>query len=383
MKTQTEREALAVTAGGMIALAVALGIGRFAFTPLLPMMLRQHELTLEQGSWLASANYLGYFLGALSVVWIEAAPKTMIRAGLALTAVLTFGMGVTHSLPFWLLLRGLSGIASAWILVYASAWGLRRLTELQCPAWGGALFSGVGMGILLTGLLCLGFAEYRVSSAEAWRLLGGGALALSLCVWNVWGESDAAPQAAAQAETIKLRWDRATVILALCYGLFGFGYIIPATFLPVIARQTVHSALVTSLFWPLLGAAALLSTLTASALARKTEDRLILAVSYLMQALGVGALVVPPTLAGLTVSALLVGGTFMVMTMFGLREARRLGGEQTGKLMGVMTAAFAVGQIVGPLYAGVLVRLSGSFSSSLLTAAILLASGAALLWRNK
>lgn len=363
----------------MIALAVALGIGRFAFTPLLPMMLRQHELTLEQGSWLASANYLGYFFGALSVIWIKATPKVMIRTGLVLTAALTFGMGMTHSLPLWLLLRGLGGIASAWILVYASAWGLRRLTELQCPAWGGALFSGVGAGILLTGLFCLGFAEWHISSAEAWRLLGIVSLVLSACVWNVWGESNAAPQ----AETTRLRLDRATVILTLCYGLFGFGYIIPATFLPVIARQTIHSALVTSLFWPLLGAAALVSTLTASALARRMEDRLILAGSYLMQAIGVGVLVVSPTIAGLAVSALLVGGTFMVMTMFGLREARRLGGEQAGKLMGVMTAAFAIGQILGPLYAGHLVRLSGNFSSSLLTAAILLAAGAALLWRNK
>src|SRR3546814_16415570 len=51
---------------GLVALAVAMGIGRFAFTPLLPMMQNDAGLALTQGGWLASANYLGYLIGALA-----------------------------------------------------------------------------------------------------------------------------------------------------------------------------------------------------------------------------------------------------------------------------------------------------------------------------
>ena len=54
-----------VAIAGMIAMASAMGIGRFAFTPLLPMMLHDGTVTLAQGSWLAMSNYIGYFVGSL------------------------------------------------------------------------------------------------------------------------------------------------------------------------------------------------------------------------------------------------------------------------------------------------------------------------------
>lgn len=377
-------EAVLVAWAGLVALAVALGIGRFAFTPVLPMMLHDRTGTLAEGGWLASANYFGYLIGALATVWIKAAPKVMIRGGLLLTGALTAGMGLTHSLLLWLLLRCLSGMASAWILVYASAWGLQRLTQLQRPGLSGVVFCGVGVGIFVTGLLCLLLVRAGTASSGAWVLLGGVALAFSATVWNVWdGGSSPPPRPIASLGKKQLRWDHSTVILTLCYGLFGFGYIIPATFLPVIARQTVHSALVSSLFWPLFGTAAALSTLLASSLAQRFPDRAILAISYLLQAAGVGILALSPAGAGIAISALLIGGTFMVMTMFGLREAQRVATDRSGRLMGMMTAAFAVGQILGPAYATLLVRLAGGFSWSLATAAVLLAVGALLLWKDK
>jgi len=376
--------AVSVAWAGLVALAVALGIGRFAFTPVLPMMLHDRTVTLAEGGWLASANYSGYLVGALATVWIKAAPKVMIRGGLLLTVALTAGMGLTQNLPLWLLLRCLSGMASAWILVYASAWGLQRLAQLQRPGLSGVVFCGVGVGILVTGLLCLLLVRAGMPSSGVWMLLGGLALALSATAWNEWdGESLTPPRPIASSGQKRLRWDHSTVILTLCYGLFGFGYIIPATFLPVIARQTVHSVLVSSLFWPLFGTAAALSTLLASSLAQRFPDRAILAISYLLQAAGVGILALRPTGPGIAISALLIGGTFMVMTMFGLREAQRVATHQSGTLMGMMTAAFAVGQILGPAYATLLVRLSGGFSWSLATAAVLLAVSALLLWKDK
>src|SRR5689334_6203841 len=54
-----------IALAGLVALAVAMGIGRFAFTPLLPMMLNDGVVDLPTASWLASANYFGYMLGAI------------------------------------------------------------------------------------------------------------------------------------------------------------------------------------------------------------------------------------------------------------------------------------------------------------------------------
>ena len=108
---------------GLAALAAAMGIGRFAFTPLLPLMQETDGLSLAQGGYLASANYIGYFAGALLA--------TRVRPGLlpslAAIAVTTLAMGMVHGMAAWLVLRFAAGVASAWALVQVSAWALPRL----------------------------------------------------------------------------------------------------------------------------------------------------------------------------------------------------------------------------------------------------------------
>ncbi|RYF70501.1 MAG: YbfB/YjiJ family MFS transporter, partial [Comamonadaceae bacterium] len=121
----------------MAALAVAMGLGRFAFTPMLPVMLHEGRLDLQSGGLLASVNYLGYFFGALSCAWIRMPAATMVRAGLVATAVLLLGMGLLNGFASWALLRAAAGVMSAWTFVFASGWGLRRLAESGAPALAG------------------------------------------------------------------------------------------------------------------------------------------------------------------------------------------------------------------------------------------------------
>src|SRR3546814_2652403 len=90
---------------GLVALAVAMGIGRFAFTPLLPMMQNDAGLALTQGGWLASANYLGYLIGALAAGMLGFAPATLLRGGLLLVVITTALMGLTDTWPSWLVWR--------------------------------------------------------------------------------------------------------------------------------------------------------------------------------------------------------------------------------------------------------------------------------------
>src|SRR5437016_2219525 len=101
-----------------------MGIGRFAFTPILPLMHQDTGLTVAEGGWLASANYLGYLLGALSAVAIRIPAPVAIRAGLLLIGLATLGMGFEHRFWGWAVLRLLAGVASAWVLISVSAWAL-------------------------------------------------------------------------------------------------------------------------------------------------------------------------------------------------------------------------------------------------------------------
>jgi predicted MFS family arabinose efflux permease len=169
-------------------------------------------------------------------------------------------------------------------------------------------------------------------------------------------------------------------IWIFCYGAFGFGYIVPATFLPAMARQVLSDSAWFGWVWPVFGAAAGLSTLLAARLVTARLARQLWAASHLVMAVGVIAPLFVPGLAGLLISALLVGGTFMVATMAGMQHARVVAGANATPLIGAMTAAFATGQVIGPLAVsalkhqpdgGLAIALSGSCVLLVLSAIVL------------
>ena len=159
---------------GLAALAVGMGIGRFAFTPILPMM-QAEGLSLAAGGWLASANYAGYLAGALSARWLRG--DRAIRAGLAVIAFTTLGMALEAPLGAWLVLRTAAGVASAWLLVNVAAW------TLQQRAPGGVVYAGVGAGSAAAGLTCLVLMQVGLGAAEAWIALGLAAALAALVLW--------------------------------------------------------------------------------------------------------------------------------------------------------------------------------------------------------
>src|SRR5439155_15779458 len=140
--------------------------------------------------WLASANYLGYLLGAVSAMAAPVRPATGLRAGLLLIGLVTLGMGFEAQFAAWAALRGLAGIGSAWVLVFASAWCLERLAPVRRPLLDGAVFAGVGTGIAVAGGFCLVLMQAGASSAQAWIGLGALSLAAAAAIWRVFGARD-------------------------------------------------------------------------------------------------------------------------------------------------------------------------------------------------
>ncbi|RQS11485.1 YbfB/YjiJ family MFS transporter [Burkholderia sp. Bp8998] len=386
LSDDADRRARAAALACMIGLAVALGVGRFAFTPLLPLMLADGSIGLKAGSWLASANYAGYFVGAVTCAAVRVAPARMVRFGLAATVLLTAAMGVGHLLPVWLVVRFVAGVVSAWTFVFVSQWGLRRLTELHAPEWGGVIYAGPGVGIVLTGLIGSALAGHR--AAPGWLGFAALSAVLSVAIWRTFGGaplpaavSPAAParHAATAAAPHDARRHRADAAwLVVLYGMPGFGYIITATFLPVIARAALPAGSPwPDLFWPMFGAALIVGAIAASRLPGHWDNRLLLAAGCATQALGIAAGIVWPNAAGFSVGSALLGLPFTAITLFAMREARRLHGERAAGLMGYATASYGVGQILGPLVAAPLTARFGSFSPALWVAAGALLVGAA------
>jgi MFS family permease len=331
---------------GLIGLAVAMGIGRFAFTPLLPLMQHDAGVSLVQGSWLATANYVGYLVGASICISSPPAPARAIRWGLVSIAIFTLGMGLTHELRLWLALRFLAGAGSAFVLVGVSAWAMPILAQLGQARRSGQVFAGVGVGICFAGLVGLGAGVTALGSQATWISLGGIAGLFALALWRELASdgAHATSVGSGRAPLTRQAWTA-----ALCYGAFGYGYIIPATFLPALAREVIKDPAVFGWVWPVFGAAAAVSTVFAVRLLPALSSRRLWAYGQWVLASGVVAPVFAINLYTLLFAALCVGGTFMVITMAGIQEARRLGGAQSARVVALYTAAFALGQIVGPL----------------------------------
>ena len=380
------RSPAAIVTAGFLALAVAMGIGRFAFTPLLPLMNQEGKLTVAQGGWLADANYVGYLLGALFAARLRLRPPALVAGGLAAIALSTMAMALP-GMAAWVVLRFAAGLCSAAVFVAASIWNLQALNDLGRPDLVGRVYAGVGAGIALSGLHALGAAAAGLASEALWLQLGIAAAVCSayvcavLCAAVPGHAGASAPPRPARAGAPSD--SRGTAGMILSYGIMGFGYILPATFLPVMARSVVDDPRVFGLAWPVFGAMALLSTLAAGAWIRRWTRLKVWAWSQAIMGLGVA-------LPGLWLSrwtvlssALLVGGTLMVITLAGIQEIRERSGPRAVAGVGYMTAAFAAGQIAGPvlsaLLLGSLPHPEKALQISFLVAAAALAASAAWL----
>ena len=393
------------------ALAVAMGIGRFAFTPILPLMIQEGTVHLAQTAWLSSSNYIGYLVGALSLLKSNRHPLFVVL-GLTLVTLSTW-LASLSGFGWLLVLRFLAGVASAWVLVSISAFAINWLKSRQVVS-SGLIYTGVGIGITLTGLICSYFifqsatatiaaqSSFSPLSSRLWQYLGVIALLATLLVTFLLAKinSQFASTAAAKANPTEATPTKATntnptsssipppaklklANVLTAYGLFGFGYILPATFLPQIAKQWL-SGQSYLLIWPFFGLAAALSVVLSQGLQRHYNNVSLLGVwrvSQIIMAVGTLLPALWQSLAGLMLSALMVGGTFMVVTMAGLQvAASQVTHYPKYNLSALMTASFAFGQLIGPLAA--LVATGNNIWLALLpVSAIVLLIGVALLWR--
>jgi MFS family permease len=379
------RHPFAIAATGMVALAVAMGIGRFAFTPLLPMMLHDGVLGLSAASGLASANYLGYWLGALGCAvlpwaigrWPGLRPVVhtqAVRLGLAATVVLTLGMALPWPAA-WPLWRFLAGVASALVFVYGSAWCLQRLAAQGAPHLAGLIYVGPGLGITVSGLAATALVYAGQTAATGWLAFGVLALLLTVLVWPQL--RGALPPQAAPPEESAGSGAGPIALLTLAYGLAGFGYIITATFLPLIARQSLAGSVWLDLFWPLFGVGVSLGALLTLRIPARWDRRYLLIGGYTLQAVGVVLSLGWPSLAGFALSSFLIGLPFTAITMFALQEVRRLRPVGASGFIGLLTAAYGLGQIAGPLLVGLLLQSSADVRQGF---ALALQAAAASLW---
>jgi predicted MFS family arabinose efflux permease len=239
------------------------------------------------------------------------------------------------------------------------------------------VFAGVGTGIAAAGLICIALIQADATSPSAWAALGALSMTVTALVWPVF-HVPSGGMGEQRAGHARYRWNADAVRLVACYGIFGFGYIIPATFLPVMAKNALQGSMLFGWAWPVFGLAAALSTLAVAALVKRIGNRRLWMACHFVMAIGIVLPALWPNLLSVFAAALCVGGTFMVITLAALQEGKRIAGSDATVLIAAMTSAFAAGQIVGPLTVSAGFG-NGGFSTALMIAAAMLAASAPLL----
>ncbi|MFT4096807.1 MAG: YbfB/YjiJ family MFS transporter [Rhodoblastus sp.] len=368
-----------IAIGGMLAMASAFGIGRFVYTPILPVMIADAALTPASAGIVAAANFLGYLVGALmgASAVMQRNPRLFFLAGLLAGALSLAGMAVPPSVAVFSIMRFVGGLGSAFVIVCLSSMALEPLVRAGRVGLSAAPFAGVGFGIATSSVLVSAMAAAGFGWKAMWLANAAISTTFALLLFALL-HAPAAPPAPSQATGgARARLSPALAALVLSYGLFGFGYVITATFLVAIVRETASLAAIEPYAWAIVGLAGAASIPFWSWVARRTTDVFAYAAGCLVEATGVALSVVSPTPATIVVSGIFLGGTFMAITAIGLGIARRLTQMAPQRAQAIMTSAFGVGQIVGPALAGHMREASGSFfaPSLIAAAALVIAAG--------
>lgn len=365
---------------GALAMAVAMGFGRFSFTPILPGMIGGLQLSSADAGLIAAGNFAGYLAGAVlgAYGWAAGRERLVGLSALFATAALLAAMSVTSTVPVFIAIRFLAGIASAFTMIFITTIVLGHAARAGNEHVQSAHFGGVGLGIAASSLMV--YLIRMSGGAQSWRMdwLVGAAISLAALV-AIWWLLPRSPMRVAEAQKEpSLEWRLPVVLMTLSYGLFGFGYVITATFIVTMARMGAAGPMIEFLSWFLTGCAAALSLFYW----RPVMLRIGLAGAYvtglLLEAAGVLSSVALPLPLAPLVGGTLLGATFMIITAYGLRLGRQLSPESPRRALAFMTASFGVGQTVGPLVAGAVAEATGSFTVPTVMAALALCLSVAL-----
>ncbi|QGU86949.1 YbfB/YjiJ family MFS transporter [Erwinia sorbitola] len=372
--------AVRVALCAFLTLVVAMGIGRFAFTPQVPLMIGEHQLSLTSAAVVAAFNYLGYLCGSFDAMRATRRVEWRLQAGVWGAVALTL-LSAWVSGPWQHgVVRFLIGWASGWAMVLIAAWSNEQLHRHQRPGLSAAVFAGPGTGIFISGMLAVWLHSQQVSAAWAWGAYGVLALILVAFIARTLPRTGELHRPETAPEPLRLTPGLKRLVWS--YSLAGFGYILPATFLSQMAT-TRFPGLISQFVWPVFGGAAVAGIAIGILTRHLGNSNRRLALVLGVQALGVFASDLIPGLGGLALGSALIGGGFLCVVQLSLQYARELAPLHTRYLAGLLTTGYAVGQLVGPLLSALSTALTHRLEPALYVAGGALLVAGALVWQRE
>ena len=370
-------QAWQVISGGIAGLVLSVGLARFAYTPMLPLMQAQAGLSDAMAGALAAINYAGYMSGALLAAWIDE-PRLRQRLyshGLWLSLLSCLLMALSGNVWLWALARYLGGLCGAAGMLLGSGLVLGWLMRAGRRPELGLHFTGLGLGIVVSALGAMAMALMNLDWARQWQ---GYALIGLLFLVPAWAWRPSAPPAVAAAESAApaRRWMALMIAMYFCA---GWGFVINATFtVAIVERQPLLTGQ-GPWAWLLVGVAATPAVFLWDGIARRLGDIQALLLAFALQTIGVLLPAVSGSLAAALGGALLYGATFIGIVSLTLALVGRRSPTNPGKAMARLTLSYGVAQISAPALAGAMVQASGSYAGALWLTAVVQILGMGLL----
>lgn len=368
---------------GICSLILSMGIARFAYTPMLPVMMQQAHLSHEGGGWLAAINYAGYLTGVFIASWVSDAvtKDRLYRWGMVIAVLSTAMMAVTTDFTVWAISRYIAGLTSAAGLMLGSGLILNWLVRHNHRRELGIHFSGIGLGIALPSAAAIFMLQALAWDTQWWILAGLGCLLLLPALrWfpaapsrdEVLNEHPSMQHAPPNAKFMRL--------FTAAYFCAGFGYVVTATFIVAIVNEIPALANKGGWVFLVIGLVAAPSCLLWDLIARKVGDVNALMMAGAIEVIGI----ITPTLgwglAGAMISAVLYGATAIAIVSLTLTMAGRYYPAQPAKMMGKMTIAYGISQMVAPAITGWFAGSQQSYEVGLYLAAGIMTIGTLLFY---
>lgn len=365
---------------GICSLIVTVGVARFSYSMLLPIMQDNAGLSESGGGWLATTNFMGYMLGVLIASRMHNLnyKYSLHQLYLILSVITSVAMAYTTDIVIWSLLRLIAGICASGGMILASGLILKWLVKNNHRAELGVHFSGVGISIIVTSLLVEWMITMSASWQQQWLALAAFAILAAIPAW-LWMPHPFTDKQVAAAAKDTPPSKIFTRLMLLAYFCAGYGYVVSSTFIVDIVEGIEGLQGKGGLAFIVVGLAATPAVIIWDRIARKTGYLKALLVAYTLQILGIILPAIDNSLPVIMLSVLLFGGTFIACVSLVLTMAGKFYPSNPAKFMGTMTLAYSVAQIIAPAFTGYLAESFGNYNLGLYFSAGVMLFGSVVL----
>ena len=364
MKNKLNFEVLILILTGTAALALAVGVGRFSYTPILPFMLEELNITKTNGGLIASWNFFGYLFGSLlSILPIfKKKIKLVFFISIIISLLTTFLMSLNNDIIIFIMIRFIAGVASAFVLIFATALILPSIQLLGKKSLSTAHFMGVGFGIVLSSIIVSILGSFGFTWNDLWIGVTTISIILAIPIFLY------TPNETIISTTI-IKSEKSNSIsfglITLSYGLYGFGYVILGTFISTMARETVGLETTETYVWLLVGLAGIPMVIFWPWFGKKIGNDIALFFACAIMGFGILMPVILENKFGIILASILLGSTFIPITALALLEGQTRYSGSIRVSTAILTSSFGVGQMIGPYFGGIIIDLYFSYKIAL------------------